>query len=130
MFHIYVPLYKAVHKSTQGYKGQPKPYSIWQAVYSYLDRLLIRVICGNLVTTNYNVVQTCQFASTIEFKQPTQNNYNYTFGKFKLLVDRSNSQTRFYLPSLWEHKHEVIGKMVGNHLSNLSDKSRFNLGQP
>ena len=52
-------------------------YSIWQAVYSYLDRLLIQVICGNLVTTNHNlvqnVVQTCQFVSRIEYNQPTQN---------------------------------------------------------
>ena len=52
-------------------------YSIWQAVYSYLDRLLSRVICGNLVTINdnlvQNVVQTCQFALTIEYNQPTQN---------------------------------------------------------
>ena len=51
--------------------------SIWQAVYSYLDRLLSRVICGNLVITNYNlvqnVVQTCQFVRTIEYNQPTQN---------------------------------------------------------
>ena len=47
-------------------------------VYSYLDRLLSRVICGNLVTTNrnlvQNVVQTWQFESTIEYNQPTQNN--------------------------------------------------------
>ena len=53
-------------------------YSIWQAVYSYLDRLLSRVICGNLVTTNenlvQNVVQTCQFLHTIEYNQPAQNN--------------------------------------------------------
>ena len=38
-------------------------------MYSYLDRL---------VTTNHslaqNVVQTCQFVSTIEYNQPTQNN--------------------------------------------------------
>ena len=38
---------------------------------------LSRVICGNLVTTNdnlvQNVVQTCQFVLTIEYNQPTQN---------------------------------------------------------
>ena len=36
------------------------------------------IICGNLVTTNdnlvQNVVQTCQFVLTIEYNQPTQNN--------------------------------------------------------
>ena len=35
-------------------------------------------MCGNLVTTNdnlvQNVVQTCQFVLTIEYNQPTQNN--------------------------------------------------------
>ena len=48
-------------------------YSIWQAVYSYLDRLLSRVIRGNLVTMNNNVVQTCQFVSMINYNQATQN---------------------------------------------------------
>ena len=46
-------------------------------MYSYLDRLFIQVICGNLVTTNHNlvqnVVQTYQFVNTIECNQPTQN---------------------------------------------------------
>ena len=55
-------------------------YSIWQAVYSYLERLLSRVICGNLVITNVNlvqnVVQTWQFVLMIEYNQPTQNNCN------------------------------------------------------
>ena len=62
---------------------QSAEYSIWQAVYSYLDRLLIRVICGNQVPTNHNlvqnVVQTCQFASTIEYNQPTQNRIALTY---------------------------------------------------
>ena len=57
--------------------------SIWQAVYSYLDRLLSRVICGNLVITNdnlvQNVVQTCQFVLTIEYNQPTQNTTVHPF---------------------------------------------------
>ena len=64
-----------------------KLYSIWQAVYSYLDRLLSGVICGNLVITNHypvqNVVQTCQFASTIEYNQPTQNKYAISRLEFK-----------------------------------------------
>ena len=54
-------------------------------------RLLIlsRVICGNLVITNHNlvqnVVQTCQFVLTIEYNQPTQN----TFPKIALSLHLS-----------------------------------------
>ena len=43
-----------------------------------IGQIISRVICGNLVITNHNlvqnVVQTCQFVSTIEYNQPTQNN--------------------------------------------------------
>ena len=48
-------------------------------MYSYLDRLFIRVICGNQINTKcnlvQNLVQTWQFGSTIEYNQPTQNNH-------------------------------------------------------
>ena len=49
---------------------------MWFEVFAVL---LSRVICGNLITTNYNlvqsVVQTCQFVRTIEYNQPTQNTH-------------------------------------------------------
>ena len=48
-------------------------YSIWQAGTLILTGYLSVFICGNLVITNRNVVQTWQFVNTIEYNQPTQN---------------------------------------------------------
>ena len=87
-------------------------YSIWQAVYSYLNRLFIRVFRGNLVTTNYNlvqnVVQTCQFISTIKYNQPTQNIVYYHFGTLSIHYHLKKKQKTKNCLSWKNSKHDIL----------------------